>query len=162
MARKPIRLLGLQEALIGLKNELKELKAVSKQGLIRAGLRIQREAQIEVPVDLANLRSSAYTVWSRTQKPPAKTFTGDEATKVSESFATAVAESLQMLPSPTGDKIAVIVGFGANYALYVHEGTLTEEGQVRTFGNPFLERALKQNRKAIIGEIEKHFKKDGY
>jgi len=162
MARKPIRLLGLQEALIGLKKELGTLKRVSKKGLIRAGLRIQREAQIEAPVDLGNLRASAYTVWSKNQKPPVKTFTGDDAVEVSESYAVAVGESLQMLPPPVGDKVAVIVGFGASYALYVHEGTLTEEGEVRTFGNPFLERALKQNRKAIVGEIEKQFKKDGY
>lgn len=57
---RPMRELGLQLFQVVLK--AMQGGATPEQALLMAGLRLQRESQMLVPVDTGNLRGSAYTV----------------------------------------------------------------------------------------------------
>jgi len=65
-----IKLGGLAEHVRKLNEDIKKTGAVTKGGLIKAGLLIQRESQKQVPVDKGNLKAGAYTQYEDTPQGP--------------------------------------------------------------------------------------------
>lgn len=120
---------GFDDVVRNLNAEVRRIKGASIEGLLAAGLIVQAHAQRNVPVEYGNLRASAYT-----RKSPE-------------------------------DPSTVEVGFTAAYAVFVHENMeQVLKGDPRpsglgTYWNPggpkFLERALDENRAAILEQIRR-------
>lgn len=141
MAQKPIRVkvTGLDKAVRRINQQLSKITGATTEGLLEAGLLVQRRAQQKVPVEYGNLRASAYT---------RRALGGDKVTAT-------VRE--------TGE---VEVGFGAAYALYVHENMEQKlKGEPRPsglgvywgpHGEPkFLEKALQESADDIVRIVER-------
>lgn len=56
-----VKVTGIDKVLENLNKEIGKLRGRSMKGLLKAGLLVQREAQKKTPVELGNLRGSAYT-----------------------------------------------------------------------------------------------------
>lgn len=120
---------GFDDVVRNLNAEVRRIKGASIEGLLAGGLIVQAHSQRNVPVEYGNLRASAYT-----RKHPTSAGT-------------------------------VEVGYTAAYAVFVHENMeQTLKGEPRpsglgTYWNPggpkFLERALDENRAAILEQIRR-------
>lgn len=154
MARSLIRVKGLENVLKNLDREAKKIKRLSLKGVIKAGLLVRREAVKKAPIDLGNLRSSAFVAWKGGQSSN-PSFRGEEggadAAKLSRDHATVIAESKGQTFTILTDRPRAVVGFSAAYALFVHE-----DGVQRRFkGFKFLEKAVNENRTQILSLIAK-------
>ena len=150
-----IRVEGLDHVLTTLNQKVREIPLRSKSGMIKAGLIVQREAQKLTPVDLGNLRASAFTVWSgggSGAEPP--TFVGDTKGRVNigemEARHAQVAEEVRHDVGNSDMNPAVEVGFSAYYAIYVHENL---NARHTTGEAQFLQRAMVRNIDAILTAI---------
>lgn len=84
---KMIRISGVAAMITKMGALDKKTEAGLHRGLVRAGFRLQRESQLVVPIDTANLKGSAFT----------RNIGGH------------------------GGKADIVVGYTAEYAIYVHE-----------------------------------------
>lgn len=100
---------GLEKVLGNLDKQVAKIEGLTMEGLLEAGLKVQRVAQQRTPVDTGNLKNSAYT--------------------------------------RKDGKLRVAIGFGAAYAIFVHEDL---EARHETGQAKFLESALRDNRDAIL------------
>ena len=164
---------SLARTLHGIDRAARRIPFKSRKGLIRAGLYIQGESQKRTPVDTGNLRASAFTVWGPgkgtnfspefkqegTKKIAQRDSQGRFAkSKVSsrrrEEIAALEAGHAEFILAQSSDlvgdvlegTIEVRVGYGAYYALFVHEKGVSRSQR----GSKFLERALMENRAIII------------
>jgi len=112
--------------------------------LIKAGIEIQRMAQMKTPHDTGNMKASARTIWKDgSRKNVVTPYVGPQAEKIAENDAKLL-EFLQAKAN-TGfrGKEIIYVAYGAFYSLYQHEGV--------SFARPnggeakFLEHAIKEN-----------------
>lgn len=115
-----MKITGLDNVLRNLNQEITKIKGRTKQGLIKASLFVKAESLRQTPIDLGNLRGSAFVDYSWGQGPPSGAkFTGPDAGKLSSSHpgikAAAKAEAKRL-----GNMVAVI-GYTAYYAPFVHE-----------------------------------------
>lgn len=150
----PIRTEGLERVLNNLNTEVKKIKFKNKQGMIRAGLLVQREAQKLTPVDTGNLKASAFTVWGPAARTTAPGFTGEDAAVLGLGHSQTVDSEKMSLPPGTSNP-EVTIGFTAFYAFFVHEDGVTRNWT----GKKFLERALQENLARIIAVIREEVKK---
>lgn len=150
-----VRVDGLDKVMRDLNDRIRDTQSASSRGLIRAGLLIQREAQRRTPVDTGNLRASAFTVWTggenvggSAQGSGGGRFKGTRGEQTAMDFvATARRAASTLSTNPV--KPDVIVGFGAAYALFVHERPARHVvGMVK-----FLEVAISDNMDAIVKTI---------
>lgn len=119
-----IRPSDLQKALRKLNDVIKRKEGLSKQGLIKLGLRIESESKQRAPKDTGNLRASHFTTWggnlpqtpSFVDKPGAKE-QGGGAAVIARSFGDAVGREQAFVE----EGVRVSVGVGAHYAVFVHE-----------------------------------------
>jgi len=146
----PITVNGLEDVLDTLNRSVRGIKFRTRKGMIAAGLLIQRKAQQKVPVDLGNLRSSAFTIWGSTGGTSKKSFEGSDKEEMAANHSKVVSqERLGMTDSITNPQVEV--GFTANYAMYVHEDPIAKH----TVGErKFLERAIIENLDGILYAIE--------
>ena len=123
---------GIEETLRAI-NEAVRAHVVepSRKGLIASGLMVLEEAQRRCPVDLGNLVGSGFCVWNGSPVPQfnlAGNANEAQASALNSSFSETLAVANGYLgEGPT----VVVVGFGAFYALYVHEnvnGNVPREG----------------------------------
>ena len=157
---------GLDKVVANLNKEIAKRETKCQAGLVQAGLLIRAESQKLTPVVTGNLRNSAYVVSSkgahagqggRVQDP------GSHVNVMNRSKG-----ECQTSASPM-----VIIGFSANYAIFVHEnpragktGGVSLKGAVykpevgsgrivySTVGQwKFLEVALKSNQRRILSLI---------
>lgn len=114
-----LKLEGTEEMIRRLKKEGKILAQDFAKNVKKAGLYLQRESQKIVPVDLGNLKGSAFTRWV----------------------------------AGKGWSITVVVGYTANYAIYVHEdlNARHKPGKVAKY----LERPLREKRMRLLEIMEK-------
>lgn len=120
---------GFDDVIRTLQLRIDAIRGASMEGLFAGALIVQADAQRNVPVEFGNLRASAFTRFSPT------------------------------------DSDTVEVGFTAAYAVFVHENMeQVLKGEPRpsglgTYWNPggpkFLERALDENRAAILEQIRR-------
>lgn len=124
--------------------------------LITFGARVQASAQKNAPVDLGNLQASAFTVWGRNSMPTAA-FSGSDSDMLRKTFNAAVSEAAMLAERGKAEyKFRVVVGFGAHYAVYVHEGSFAMKGRR---GPKYLERAYQEFYGDIVKAIETEAKK---
>jgi hypothetical protein len=133
---------GLATALNKVNAALADVQGKTTAGLLEAGLLVQGRAQKKVPVEYGVLRASAFT---------RKALKANKATGVA------------------GEVGTVIVGFGAAYALYVHENLEQKlKGEPRKSGKgvywgpdgepKFLENALRRSNGDILKIVQKRAK----
>ena len=148
-----VRVAGLDDAIVNLNATAKRLLFQTKQGLIRAGFYIQREAQLNTPVDTGNLKAGAFVVWSGKGTTPVPRFEdkdGDEAYDRGVDFEEAVTQAQSTVDMTKGlldEQIMVEIGFSAAYAIFVHED---EEARHEVGSAKFLEMAVVDNEQRII------------
>lgn len=127
---------------------LKRLPVVTRKGLIEGSLIVLKQAQKNSPVLTGNLKASADIIHSAAQKPPPPWVAPDGKpggiAQLNESWAEfqqeGTAEVVRNL-----DQVVVCVGFGAFYAVFVHELHSTK--------GKFLERALASEKDKVLARI---------
>jgi len=148
-AKSAIHVEGLDRVLGRINKMASEIPFKTRKGLITAGLYIQGEAQKLVPVELGNLRSSAFTVWGQAT-PKGGKFNGPDAGEMAQNHSQVVSrESASMSKSIIFPSVEV--GFSAFYALYVHEDM--EANHPRGGEAKFLQKTFVYNRKEIMAII---------
>lgn len=143
-----IRVEGLEKVIKNLNREVKKIGFRTKKGMIKAGLFIQREAQIKTPIDLGNLRASAFTTWNGGPIKAAEnpSFKGEDGSRLSNEFTQVINEDTAKL-SKDDTEPEVEVGFSAFYALFVHENL----ENAHTVGEAkFLQNAIQENTSRIL------------
>jgi hypothetical protein len=150
-----IRVEGVDRAIAKLKAKLEKYKVDTVSELVRVGLMIQRESQENIKdddlIDTGNMRASAFTVWTggspprdvdfkeKSRKHPKAIVDTDMLQTVfDQTIREAYAEVNNGEDVQVTNKAAVIVGYGAYYALYVHEDGVSRQWT----GAKFLERAV--------------------
>lgn len=130
------RLEGVDGVLANINRELAGIETKGIAGLMKGGLRIQRDAQKLAPVLTSNLKGSAYT------------------RRAGELVKLDVAPDPDAAPDPTGSvpNKTVEVGFTAAYAAPVHEDleATHTNGEAK-----FLEKSLSRNIKKVLEDVRK-------
>lgn len=141
---------GTEEVLANLNDQIKTLPHATRRGLIKAGFFLQRKSQKIVPVDLGNLRSSAFTAWKGGSSSTSKRF---KSPAMSADHEKAVAGAKAVASMAGKNNPAVVVGYSAYYAIYVHENLEAKhkKGKVAKF----LERPLNDYRADLFNIIRK-------
>jgi hypothetical protein len=153
---------GIKRMDIVLRNLNKEIQAIEGRtmaGLIGAAAHIRSDMEKTpplIPVDTGNLRSSWFVTTSKGVPVGGgtKRFKGDKK----ENAASTHLETLEFEKGRIGKGvIAIIMGFSANYALWVHE-MLGANFKRPDAGPKFFEAALKRNVNNILKIIRDHAK----
>lgn len=146
---------GADKVLKNLNDAIKKITGRTAEGLTEAGLFIKGEAVKNAPIQYGNLRNSAYVLFpDGGADPPTGNYLGPQAAKVISSTAESMATAKGQLKSKLPWLPAVVIGFGAFYAVFVHE---IQKNYNK--GNwKYLERALSENTGKILRIIEKRAK----
>lgn len=137
-----------------LNKQASKIQRGSLDGLVEAGLFVKNRALPQTPIDLGNLRSSGYVVWSKGEKGSSGDFNGDPklVSKLARNHATS---KIQNQAAVTGNsKPSVRIGFSAFYAGFVHE--INKNYNVGNW--KYLQNVLEQDGKKILAIIQKRAK----
>ncbi len=164
---KPI-LTGVDEVLRNLNDAIQKIEGASQKGIIKAGIIVIRDMEKtspKIPVDTGNLRSSRFMTTAQMEIPVPgnkKTFRGEKADKMQQEHGKTLSSAKRELSATK--KPMLMLGFSANYALWVHEKVdarfYRPEAPKGKKGRPgsgakFLEMALLRNQKLILETIAK-------
>jgi len=161
-----VKMEGLEKVMRKMKTAFSQILFITKDGMIAGALLLQRESQKITPVDTGNLKASAFTLWvgATISVPNFKDAgirskrTPQEMAKLNSVFTQAVTEATQVVNSVDRNTvIRVLVGYGAFYAIYVHERVTarhTPPGQSK-----FLEQAANIHMQAIVKEVRMRSRK---
>ena len=110
----------------------------------------------KIPVDTGNLRSSYFMVTSKGNMPEgiSPTFIGEKAGQLSADHASNTASNKAKI---AGSEPALIMGFSAYYATFVHEN-YGAHFQKEGAGAGFLKAALNNNKHKMLAVIAKEAK----
>jgi hypothetical protein len=117
---------GLEAVMAKLNAEILNIENASMRGMIKAAAYIRNETEKTppvTPVDLGNLRASWFVVTAKSV-PVGKgsQFKGDRAGIFSSEHAATVAEGRGLMTAYSIGKVkTLMMGYSANYALWVHE-----------------------------------------
>lgn len=145
---------GLPAVMRRMNKEVSRMRGVTNANLIKAGLFIQGEAQKIAPVDTGNLRNSGFTYWGKDTPASNPSFVlprlgGAKALQrlkdVNERTRRKAEKLTEHNTRPGATVFTVVVGFGAFYALHVHEDARRSLQR----GAKFLQRALVENASRI-------------
>lgn len=165
------RVTGLDEVLKRLNEELVGVEGRSAKGLIEAAAMIRRETENTpplTPVDTGNLRASWFVVSTKGEETDPEGYsgkfrknrtTGTTAATMRSSHTTAIAAARAGVEAVARRGPVVILGYSANYALFVHEMQLRFPGvkwKRENSGGKWLEAAFKTNRDRIIDIVRKN------
>ncbi|MGE0366937.1 MAG: hypothetical protein AB7Q00_14515 [Phycisphaerales bacterium] len=137
---------GVERIVTNLNKKIGSIEGASREGLWAGGLVIQGEAMRRVPVEYGNLRGSAYT---------------RNARKIE-------IEKREYAPKKSlTDQDVVEVGFGAAYAIYIHENLeMKLAGKKRPSGlgvywgpsgePKFLENAVRAKQREILARVAQY------
>jgi len=145
-----IKVVGLERVLKRINKMAAKIPYRTLKGMITAGLYVQGEAMKLVPVDLGNLRSSAFTVWGASSANKSGKFSGPKGSEMKQDHDQVVSEENSKM-SKSIIFPSVEVGFSAYYAVFVHEDldAAHSKGQQAKF----LQTALAKNRAEIMSII---------
>ena len=139
--------------------------AALRRGLIAAGLFLEGAATQKITNTIyavpeapdkprkrtGNLRASRFTTWEgHSVQTPA--FRTDKANNTPAAFSGAVRDGQRLVKQSNAGQFFVLVGYGASYALYMHEGTPTMPE-----GFKWLQDAATENVNNIRGIVRKEF-----
>lgn len=117
-----MKITGTNKVIANIRKAGIEARIGMERGLMRGGRFLQRESQLIVPVDTANLKNSAFT-----RNIGGRGFSAD-----------------------------VLVGYTANYAVYVHEDLNAHHKSGKTA--KYLERPAREKRTEIIAIVNEEVK----
>lgn len=184
-----VQIKGFSNVMANLNKEIKAIEGRTVKGMIESAIVIRRDmdkTDPKIPIDLGNLRASWFTVANRkegigSQGDTARTFKGKKASEMKSDRIEAISESKGIL---TAVKFpSLIMGFSANYAIYVHENVdanfagdaskikHTKKGKVTAktkkytrragAGAKFFESSVKRNSGKVIKIIQQNTKIKG-
>lgn len=163
MAKQKRTIKGTEAVMRNLNREIKAIKGRTMRGLIESAIIVRRSMESTSPkvsVDLGNLRASWFVVTSTgipQGEGDAPLFNGPDTAALQNQHAEVVSSAKSVVNA--SKKALVIIGFSANYAVWVHE---LVEGDINWnrpgSGAKFLEAHLKMNEKEIIQTIAQHAK----
>jgi len=163
-----IRIAGVTKVMTNLNREIEGIQSRTQAGLIKAAALIRNETEhgaVKTPVDKGNLRASWFTVSAgsniisgggKTHSPTGQEtkFVGPKAGELASGYASMLMEmraKAQAL-SNTYKGPFVIMGYSANYAMWVHE--MIDANFKRPGAGPkWFEAAVKSQRENIIKVI---------
>ena len=167
----------LQNVMRNLNRELANLKVRSARGLVLAAAQVRRDTEASpplTPVDLGNLRASWFVTVTRVKNAsipqvmneagkPVKegAFRGYQSARMAEDHRATIAEAQKFVASVRQNKIVLMMGYSAHYALYVHEGPhgLTNVNFQRPgAGLKWFEAAIGRNSRKIVAMIRDNAK----
>ena len=157
-----IVLKGMDKVMLNLNKEFQKLKVKSTKGLIEAAIIVHRDMENTpplIPLDLGNLRASWFSVIKRGDTAAPGVWKGKEAGKMKGEHSISISK-FKTVVSGIKDP-SMIMGFSANYAIYVHErirgaswgekmSVLDVKWSKEGSGAKFFEQALNRNEKAIL------------
>jgi len=153
---------GFEAVMLNLNTTIAKMKIASERGLLEAAYFIRHETEEKAdatPLDYGNLRASWFTTWSKgVAKDPLRLsgrFKNNKRKKLTASqFQTwhtqATAEASGM-SAANPRKATVVMGYSANYAMWVHEmigAEYTPRGPAA--GPKWFEKAIDRNRGKLI------------
>ena len=118
---------GMEVVMANLNKQIEGIKNRSVKGLIMSAAHIREQTEHKLPltpVDYGNLRASWFVVTADRVVPTKgpKTFKGPDANEISSQKEGAIMEGQgEMGRISTKDKKFLMMGYGANYAGFVHE-----------------------------------------
>jgi len=154
---------GMDIVMTNLHKEIVKIKGRSLKGLIEASIIVRRSMDYNaptIPIDLGNLRLSWFVVTaSGIQKGESPSFREDEGGELASEHASTISEAQSLAQAASVQGPVLMMGFSANYAMWVHEMVganfrQPKKGAVRgSPGAKFFERALKDNKALILETI---------
>lgn len=151
-----VKIQGLDRVMKNLNKEIDQIKDRTMKGLIRASIIITRGMDKKIPVDLGNLRASRFTTTPKSvRQGKSPTFKGDEVDKLSQQHQMVVTDAQKVLMA--SKHVAIMMGFTAYYAWYVHEmvGATFQRGTAEA---KFFESTLKEKKDEVLAMIAKEAK----
>ncbi len=146
---------GLPEVLKNLNKAIKAQRGATKAGLTEAGLVIKADSVKNTPIDLGNLRGSAFVMVTGLSVDDSGSFSGEDVSELTASYNTAIMEGKAIVGN-SQTNLKGIVGYGAYYALFVHE--MPSSYNFNSGSNKFLEKAMLKNKDRVLKIIAKHTK----
>lgn len=150
---------GFDTVMANLNRELQGIENRSMKGLIMSAALVRNETEKTpplTPVDLGNLRASWFVV-TASSVPVGKgtqQFKGFQAAKLSSEHSSTVMEAQGMVTAMgTGKKKFLMMGYSANYALWVHE-MIGANFKRPSAGPKWFESAVKNNSQRIVKIIK--------
>lgn len=143
---------GLSNVLKNLNKEILKLEANVKVGLTEAALVVKADAVRQTPIDLGNLRGSAFIMVTDGHADSSGNFTGPAAGSLSGYHGKAISEAKGLVSKGRGISSAVIA-YSANYAFWVHE--MPAHYNFNSGNNQFLRNAIQKNRTRILQILAK-------
>lgn len=168
-------ILGFDDVMARFNAEIEKIKGASMRGLIECAIEIRRDTEkgsLKTPVDLGNLRSSWFTVTASGKEKDDQWNTGfrnDLSTKrrktklegtaaqFSANRTAAISEMTMKAKSflPAGKQV-VIMGYSANYAIYVHENMAARKWKREASGPKWFQESVYRNSAKMLGIIKKN------
>jgi len=148
---------GMDVVMSNLNKEIVKIKAGSGAGLIEAAILIRRDMEFtspKIPIDYGNLRASWFTVTgfglgAGSRGGTGAPFKGPKAGELAADRAKAVSEGQGIAQSYSNKGLMLMMGFSANYAMFVHENVGANFKRPGS-GAKFFEAALKRNKGKIL------------
>lgn len=151
------KITGVEKVIANINKELEKMKTFSLAGMIDAAIDIQRDMEAgptKIPLDLGNLRASFFITTSMGTVPEGKApnFKGDDSGQLIADHQSVL--STMKTKAVSAGVPMVVLGFSANYAIYVHEAYGDNIEWSRPGSGPgFFKNALERNEKQILKKI---------
>ena len=165
--KKTVKLLGVDKMVKNLNKEVAAIEGRTLKGMILAAIIIRRSMETtspKIPIDLGNLRASFFIMTTEGELKDVE-FKGPESSKLAADHSSLVS-SVKAVIAGTGYPV-LIMGFSANYAVFVHENMEArfyrpdapkgKKGRPGS-GPKFFEAAIQRNKKGTLEIIAKHAK----
>jgi hypothetical protein len=169
---------GFETVMNNLNAEIAKIKDASMKGLIECAIEVRRDTEktpAKTPVDLGNLRASWFVVTSSGKQPDDQWNTGfrnakgesreRKASKTSATAARMISDRANAITEmsaraktflPVGKQV-VIMGYSANYAVYVHENMKADIKWKRSGSGPkWFQESVYRNSSKMLGIIKKN------
>lgn len=149
---------GLEKVMANLNSEVQSISERSVRGMIRAAIIARRDMEKTspvIPVDTSNLRASFFTVTSTGKASGRGDFKGPNAEQMKvehEAEKAALLTELSYEKKPT-----LVMGFSANYAVFVHEN-VGANFQRPGAGAKFFQAGLRRNIHKMVRVIAEEAK----
>lgn len=137
---------GTDEVLKNLNAEIKAIRGRTQGGVTKAALKVKGRSQDLPPVVEGNLRASAFVTSPNATTLPGSGFKGPEGPKVRSDTQDAISDAKGDLRFED-DPVAAI-GYGAKYALDVHENQAKQRRREQRAGTP----TTKTDRASRVGQ----------
>ena len=155
MAKK-IKVTGIAEMKKQIKAQKDAMRSNVLAGMLEAAVLVRRDMEKSAPltpVDLGNLRSSFYITTVLGSKQTGKGYKGEKGKEVAAS--TELAKIKAETEVKSARRLTLIMGYGANYAIWVHEMFQSRDWNRPFSGPKWFESALKKNKAEMLRLIGK-------